>query len=63
MTPKPKRIGRPPREEPAERAVVYLPVDLKRKAEHLAVEERSTLTAVVSAALTAYLRGKRVPTR
>lgn len=55
--------GRPPRAEPAERLIVYLPVDLKRRAEHLAVEERRFVTAIVVDALTAYLRRKRIITR
>ena len=64
MTPAPKRgRGRPPREEPAERLVVYLAVELKRRLEHLAVEERKSLTALVSEAVAGFLRGKRIRTR
>ena len=58
MTPKPKRIGRPPRGFEAERTVVYLPTKLKVQLEHRAVDERSSLTELVTRAVTAYLRGK-----
>jgi hypothetical protein len=63
MTAKPKRVGRPPREEPAERLVVYLPIPVKRRLEHLAVEERRSLSTLVEHAVEAYLRGKRIPTQ
>ena len=64
MTPAEKRKGgRPPRPEPAERLISYIPVDLKRRAEHLAVEERRSVTSIVVEALAAYLRRKRIVTR
>lgn len=55
MTPKRKRMGRPPRTDSPERLAVYVPEDLKRQLEHRAEDERRTLTAVVCAALEAYL--------
>jgi hypothetical protein len=61
VTPKPKRIGRPPREKPAERLVVYLAVPLKRRLEHRAVDERRPVTALVADAVADYLRRKAAP--
>ena len=58
-----RKGGRPPRSEPAERLVTYLPTALKRKAEHLAVEQRCSLTSIVVKALASYLRRRRIPTR
>jgi hypothetical protein len=42
--------GRPPRSEPAERSITYLPIDLKRRTEHLAVEQRRSVTFIVAEA-------------
>jgi hypothetical protein len=55
--------GRPPRSEPAERLIVYLPVPLKRTLEHLAVDERTTVTAIVTAAVRSYLARRRISAR
>ena len=54
-----KRVGRPPRPEPAERVVVYLSVALKRKLQHRAVDLRSSLSDLVAEAVRDYLRRPR----
>ena len=58
MTKKP-RMGRPPRSEPAERLVTYLPVPLKRQLEHRAVDERKSLSDLVTEAVRAFLHRSR----
>lgn len=57
MSPSKRKVGRPPRPEPVERLVTYLPTALKKKLEHRAVDERRTLTELVTEAVRAYLRG------
>jgi hypothetical protein len=63
VTPRKNKGGRPPRTEPAERLISYLPVPLKRQLEHLAVDERESVTALVIDAVRAYLARRRTPTR
>jgi len=47
--------GRPPRQEERARLVVLLPPDLKARLQHLAVDERRELSAIVAEALGYYL--------
>lgn len=54
--------GRPPRGWDAERLIAYLPLDLKRRLGHLAVEKRCSLTAAVTTDVETYLRRRRIPT-